>query len=142
MAQAPIDSFQGEYRWLSNFHEQEVKMHGIFYPTNEHAFQALKADSLAQRLWVFEAKTPGEAKRRGQKVKMRADWDEVRLKVMMEINRDKFRNPGLRDRLLETGERELIEGNTWGDRFWGVCDGKGENHLGKILMRVRTEMGG
>ena len=60
---------------------------------------------------------------------------------MYEIVKDKFsRNPELRVKLLNTGDIELIEGNYWGDTFWGVCNGKGENHLGKILMRVRKEL--
>jgi predicted NAD-dependent protein-ADP-ribosyltransferase YbiA (DUF1768 family) len=55
--------------------------------------------------------------------------------------KDKFsRNPELRVKLLNTGDLQLVEGNYWGDTFWGVCNGKGENHLGKILMRVRKEL--
>jgi predicted NAD-dependent protein-ADP-ribosyltransferase YbiA (DUF1768 family) len=56
--------------------------------------------------------------------------------------RQKFREPKLRELLAGTRNAELIEGNYWGDRFWGVYvgDGKGENHLGKILMQVREEV--
>lgn len=50
----------------------------------------------------------------------------------------KFAEPGLQAKLLETGNEELVEGNYWGDTFWGVCRGRGENHLGKLLMKVRT----
>lgn len=58
-----------------------------------------------------------------------------------EICKAKFsQNPDLADKLVATKDAELIEGNTWGDRIWGVCDGIGENRLGKILMRVRAEM--
>ena len=43
----------------------------------------------------------------------------------------------LRNLLLETGDQELIEGNTWGDTYWGTCNGVGENHFGKFLMNIR-----
>jgi predicted NAD-dependent protein-ADP-ribosyltransferase YbiA (DUF1768 family) len=60
---------------------------------------------------------------------------------MEDVVRAKFsQNPELCDQLLDTGDKTLIEGNHWGDRFWGVCDGVGENHLGQILEKVRTEL--
>jgi hypothetical protein len=58
---------------------------------------------------------------------------------MRECLSQKFADPTLRARLLETGDRDLIEENTWNDRFWGVCRGHGGNHLGKLLMAIRTE---
>lgn len=59
---------------------------------------------------------------------------------MMEyLLRQKFHDPELQQRLLDTGSEELVEGNTWGDVYWGVCDGKGQNNLGKILMDLRRE---
>ena len=42
--------------------------------------------------------------------------------------------------MIETGDEYLEEGNTWGDRIWGTVNGKGQNNLGKILMRVREEL--
>ena len=51
----------------------------------------------------------------------------------------KFENPVLRKMLDATKPRELIEGNVWKDSFWGVYNGKGENHLGKLLMLIRSE---
>ena len=68
---------------------------------------------------------------------MRSDWDHVKIAIMKEAVRLKFEYPTLRGMLLDTGDAELVEGNTWGDRFWGVCDGEGDNHLGKILMHTR-----
>lgn len=134
----PIDRFQGETRWLSNFEVADVVMYGITYTTNEHAYQALKANNLPERLHVASAGTPGLAKKRGQKINMRKDWERVKLGVMYDINLDKFtRHAYLREKLIATKGRELIEGNDWGDRFWGFSKGKGQNHLGRILMRVR-----
>jgi ribA/ribD-fused uncharacterized protein len=128
-----IASFSGEYRFLSNFW---VEGDGL---TNEHRFQAAKATTEEDRAFVMAAPSPGEAKRRGRKIKCRADWDAVRIQVMLDLLRVKFQDPALAEKLLATGLAELVEGNTWGDQFWGV-DGVGENHLGKLLMEVRREL--
>jgi len=76
-------------------------------------------------------------------VKLRPDWDDVRIGVMEEVVRAKFnQNPHLAARLMATGQMPLVEGNDWGDTFWGVDvkTGKGENNLGKILMKIRSEL--
>ena len=86
---------------------------------------------------------PAEAKSRGRQITLRPDWEEVKLGIMEEIVRVKFtQNHALRQQLLDTGDRELREGNNWHDTFWGVDlrTGKGENHLGKILMKIRSEL--
>ena len=81
------------------------------------------------------------AKKLGRTVKLRPDWNEVKLSVMLEVLRHKFnQNPDLADKLLATGDTLLQEGNTWHDYYWGVCNGKGENNLGKLLMLVRQEL--
>ena len=60
---------------------------------------------------------------------------------MQEIVQAKFeQNPVLAKWLLNTGDAKLIEGNTWNDRYWGVCAGIGQNKLGKILMKVRDNL--
>ena len=87
---------------------------------------------------IFRVLTCGQAKRLGSQIPLRHDWEQVKLDVMETILRDKFtRHSGLRVQLLDTGDRELVEQNTWGDRFWGVC-GVGENHLGRLLVKIRT----
>lgn len=135
-----IDRFQGEYRWLSNFHEVEVHYEGVVYPTTEHAYQAAKTLDPDERREILCAKTPGKARRLGQKVTIRPDWDDVKITIMRELNRQKFDYPDLREKLIQTGRHHLIEGAPWGDRFWGVCEGEGENHLGRILMDIRAEI--
>lgn len=110
------------------------------YPTTEHAFQAAKTLDEKEREKIRVAKTPGQAKRLGQKVTLRKDWESIKIKIMLNLNRQKFDRADLGDRLVDTGQAELIEGNTWGDTFWGVCKGVGKNHLGKILMEVREEL--
>lgn len=84
-----------------------------------------------------------KAKRRGRQILLRPDWDAVKIGLMKEIVRAKFiQNPHLAGKLLATGNRQIAEGNTWGDTYWGVNlqTGKGENHLGQILMQVRREL--
>ena len=135
-----IESFTGDYRFLSNFYFPEfrrIPYEGINYPTVEHAYQAAKTLDNNQRIKIAQLDTPGKAKRAGRQVKLREDWDEVKLQVMTNLIWMKFQVPGLRLKLLATGDVELIEGNYWGDTYWGVCRGKGENNLGKILMNVR-----
>lgn len=129
-----IDSFTGNHEFLSNFFEFGSK------PTVEHIFQSMKTTDMAEQIWVLSAPTPGTAKRRGRKVTMRPDWNDIRLDVMEMCLRQKFADPFLANALLSTGTAELIEGNHWNDTFWGVCNGKGENHLGKLLMKIRKEL--
>lgn len=134
-----IDSFKGDHAFLSNFYRSSIVMHdGMEYPTVEHAFQAHKTHDMQERHHISQLDTPGKAKRAGRKVKLRDDWEEIKVAIMRGIVERKFLDHrDLREKLLATGNAELIEGNTWNDIFWGMCRGKGENHLGKILMEVR-----
>lgn len=133
-----ISSFRDEYFFLSNFYPVEIKLDGIVYPNAETAFQAQKTLDVEERRKFSMLKNPVQAKRLGRKVKLRDDWEEVKLDIMTEVVSQKFlQHPHLIEMLLQTGDEELIEGNKWGDRFWGVCKDKGENHLGNILMKIR-----
>lgn len=136
-----ITSFKDDYAFLSNFFTASVTYEGVDYPTVEHAFQAAKTLDLEERDRIAKSPTPGKAKRLGQKVTLRSDWDKLRVSVMEELVRQKFQKPSLRLRLLATEDVELVEGNLWGDVFWGVSNGQGRNELGKILMRVREDLG-
>jgi ribA/ribD-fused uncharacterized protein len=113
-----ITSFRGRYRFLSNFALATVLLDGVPYPTVEHAFQAAKTSSRRQRQEILAADTPGRAKRLGRKVTLRDDWEEIKLKVMAGLVRQKFQDPILGQFLLETGDAELVEGNTWNDTDW------------------------
>jgi N-glycosidase YbiA len=135
-----ISGFFGNYRWLSNFWPCKIYYEGMWYPSSEHAFQAAKSLDMTERLNMSFLKTAGEVKRYGKTMKLRPDWEEVKRDVMTDIVTDKFtqaHNSDLREKLLNTGDAELVEDNTWGDTYWGVCDGVGFNNLGKILMAVR-----
>lgn len=137
-----IDSFRGEFEFLSNFYPSLLIVGGNPYTTVEHAFQAAKTDDPLLQENIRNAATPRDAKRLGRSVPLVANWDQKRLDVMASLVQQKFQDHlDLKLRLLLTGTQELIEGNTWKDQFWGVTkDGIGENQLGKILMRVRDQI--
>lgn len=136
-----IDKFEGQYRFLSNFWPCTVFYEGMIFPSSEHAYVAAKTLDVNKRAEIAEVETAGQVKRLGRKLVLREDWDEVKLSVMEEIVRNKFlQNPQLAGMLVDTGDEELVEGNTWGDVFWGECQGVGGNHLGKILMKIREEL--
>lgn len=139
MTVTAIKAFDGEFRFLSNFYPCVIWHDGIKYPTLEHAFQAAKTTDFAERWRISQLPTPGQAKRAGRSVTLRPDWLQVRRMVMQELLIQKFiLNSELRKKLKDTGRAQLVEGNTWGDTYWGVCRGVGENHLGKLLMAIRS----
>jgi ribA/ribD-fused uncharacterized protein len=131
--------FSGRHRWLSNFYEHPVTFEGVVYPSVEHAYQAAKTANPQDRA-PFTSGTPGQAKRRGRALKLRSDWEGVKVDVMLALLRVKFKHAGLAHLLRGTGDAHLEEGNTWGDTFWGVCNGQGQNTLGRLLMQVRAEL--
>lgn len=142
-----ISGFKGEYRFLSNFWQCVVLLDGVAYRSVEHAYQASKTLDEEWRTFVRKAGKPGTAKKRGRTSSLirrgllRRNWDRKKRKIMHQLVLDKFtRHEGLRNKLLDTGSALLVEANYWGDSYWGVCDGEGSNHLGKILMRVRHEV--
>ena len=137
-----IGEFAGKYRFLSNFAPVYfgVVLDGETYPTVEHAYQAAKTFDAKERTFIRMLSKPGQAKRAGRSVRLRGDWDAVKLDIMLHLLRQKFGNARLRDALLATGDSELVEGNYWGDTFWGKCAGVGDNHLGRLLMQVREEI--
>lgn len=136
----PIAKFDKEFYFLSNFYEQPVMFEGVVYPTSEHAYQAAKSVDSTIRKQIQQCKTPGYAKRMGKSIKLRPDWEQIKLDVMEEIVREKFKNDILKVKLIATNPVELIEGNYWKDTFWGVYNNKGKNHLGRILMKIREEL--
>jgi len=138
-----INQFKDQYGFLSNFHMSEVVYEGISYPSAEHAYQAAKSLSETERRFIGKLETPRKAKSAGKKIKLRSDWKLIKDQVMEEIVRAKFaQHKNLRISLLKTGTTKLIEGNTWGDLYWGadLSTGEGRNQLGKILMQIRNEL--
>lgn len=136
-----ITEFQGNHRFLSNFWPAPIEFEGITYPSVEHAYQAAKSLDPADRKRIAAIADPAEAKRAGRALTQRADWETAKFDVMERCVREKFtRHPDLRAKLIATGNAILEEGNSWGDRVWGVYQGQGENRLGKILMKIRAEL--
>lgn len=138
-----IDQFVGSNWFLSNFYRHRIVYDGETYPTAEHAFQAAKTHDPEWKRNIREAGDPGTAKHYGSRVPLREDWEEVKIDIMRDILRAKFAPASLlRPRLRTTGDAMLIEGNHWGDEFWGIDYNtrKGKNWLGKLLMEVREEI--
>jgi len=143
-----IDRFIGQYSFLSNFaYCDNLEIFGDNYKTAEHAFQAMKSINPDERNYIRNCDTSGQAKRAGKKITLREDWDEIKVGIMNYIVLAKFtQNNYFKELLLLTGSDILIEGNKWHDNFWGNCSCPkcknidGLNHLGKILMIVRSEI--
>lgn len=136
-----IFSFTGDFEFLDNFYLAEVGFEGLLFPSVENAYQAAKCEEVLLRR-IFTNLTPGMAKVLGREVKIRSDWDKEKVSIMKNLLEQKFCKPFLCEKLIKTEDALLVEGNTWGDTFWGVDSktGQGENNLGKILMEIRTKI--
>ena len=146
-----IESFSGRYNFLSNFYPAKIEHQGITYPTVEHYYLSMNVKNDQQidgkyitmidcRELIAKMPQASKVKQFGKIVKVRRDWDDVKLDIMLWGVREKFKHTDLKDLLLSTGDQELVEGNTWNDTYWGICRGDGQNNLGKILMKVRMEL--
>lgn len=135
-----ITRFRHEYAFLSNFYPVSIEFEGSVYAAVEDAFQAAKTLDPKERMLIQLCQTPGDAKRCGRKVTLRDNWDEIKVDIMYQLLQKKFTNPTLRQKLLATGDAQLVEGNNHGDVFWGQVNGQGQNHLGLLLMRIRDEI--
>lgn len=137
-----ISSFFGEYRFLSNFWPLETPVRLIeddaLYYSVESAYQASKTKDKTIRALIAgsDAKM---AKQIGKKIEKIPGFDDFKFYIMSDLVKQKFdNNHELRKKLIETGDAELIEGNNWGDKYWGQCPiGNGSNYLGVILMCLR-----
>jgi len=129
-----ISQFSGDYRWLSNFYIEPDGTHV------EGEYQSSKCLDPKDKE-KFIGLTPGQCKKLGKTISIRLDWDIIKNDIMYQLVRKKFtEHAGLTEKLLSTGDSILIEGNNWNDTYWGICNGIGSNHLGKILMMIRNEL--
>ena len=137
-----VKEFRNKYHFLSNFFPTKIIIDGLEYNSTEHYFQSMKFTDLKIQEKVRNAPTPSIAKKIAKKFRKREDWYEINLHVMERALRVKFEIPELREKLIATDEMYLQEGNRWNDTFWGVDlnTGKGENHLGRLLMKIRTDI--
>lgn len=141
-----VKEFRGEYDFLSNYYPCQFKWRNHHFRSSEQAFAYAKtfcATPTSQESFqrgILRAGTPGEAKQLGRNVPLTdvSVWDSMKIQYMREIVHAKFSQvPGLVGKLLNTGAMMLVEGNDWGDMFWGRYQGKGYNHLGVILTEER-----
>lgn len=135
-----IYGFFGDYRFLSNYHLIDIEIDGIVYPSSEHAYMAQKTLDEEIRRHIATLPHPADAKKFGQLITLRPDWNGYRLEAMRRVLDVKFKDDVLAQKLLETGNLYLEETNDWGDVFWGFCGGVGKNMLGKTLMAIRSDL--
>ena len=136
-----ISEFRGQWTKLSNYSLGSVWYKDRMYPSVEHAYQAQKSLDPAIQQMIRNAPTPNTAKKIARAVSLRGDWEEVKIDIMRELLKEKFSREPEKSILLSTGDEELIEGNWWGDRFWGQSPiGNGQNWLGRLLMEIRSEL--
>jgi ribA/ribD-fused uncharacterized protein len=132
-----------DYRFLSNFEfcPNGVEFEGLTYMSSEAAYQSAKI-AVVQDRKPFTLLHGKESKQAGRRIEeIRPDWNDVKVDVMHRVLTSKFtRNIGLKNMLIDTGDKYIAEDNYWGDVFWGICNGEGENMLGKLLMQVREEL--
>lgn len=129
--------FRGKYAFLSNFYEAPITVEGLRFRCVEAAFQAAKDPTRAKE---FENLNGSEAKRLGRRVALRPDWEESKLEVMYQLLAAKFaQHPELAEKLKATLE-PIVEDNTWGDTYWGRCNGRGQNHLGQLLEHLKITL--
>ena len=122
MISGVIDSFRGKYDFLSNFYIANVEWEGLVYSSSEAAFQSGKCLSRENRL-PFTEMRPKVSKDQGKLVRLRPDWETVKVQIMYDVVKSKFsQNEFLKNLLLETENCMLIEGNTWNDKEWGVYE--------------------
>lgn len=132
-----ILGFRGEYSFLSNFYNSIVYYEGIKFETVENAYQAAKTDNIEERILISKM-TASESKKYSKNIKLNKNWNYIKYYIMFELVFQKFyKNINLYNQLLNTNNKYIEETNYWNDTYWGVCDGVGQNNLGKILMKVR-----
>lgn len=140
-----IGTFNGEFRYLSNFEPVTVIYEDLEYPSVEHAYVAAKTTDISIRQQIQKLEYPGQAKRFGQRFELRSNWKQIKLKVMRDLLKQKFQKEPYKGLLLATKCVKIVEGNAHNDRFWGKTMNDngcwiGENHLGELIMSIRLEM--
>ena len=141
-----INSFRGEFRFLSIFYQCPFEYGGLIYSNAEAAYQAQKCSNDEDKIKYTLIKNPVRAKQMGKKEKLPADWDASAYDIMNSVLHTKFSVPELAELLISTGDAYIEEGNHWHDNRWGKCTcdkciGKeSQNWLGKILMGIRDEL--
>ena len=128
-----------KYAFLSNFYPCRVEYNGLIFDSTEAAFQAQKEIHEESKRKYCNV-PPNVAKSLGRRAKLRPDWEYIKDQIMYEVVKAKFiQNEDFADLLLKVSE-PIVEDNTWGDTYWGRCNGIGKNKLGEILERIKSEI--
>lgn len=141
-----MTSARADYRWLSNFHLSELEFHGLKFSTAEAAYHSFKTFLDEERQLLATASNGPTAKKLGQKVALRPDWEVVKCDIMELVLRQKFK-PGseLGEKLKATYPADLRPIVWWHDNFWescicSKCGNRGLNMLGQILEKIRSDL--
>lgn len=131
--------FRNEYYFLSNFYPCTIKVNGYVFTNAEAAFQAMKCTNELDVIALTKM-NGADAKSFGRRISLRSDWNSFRLKAMCYVLTCKFtQNPDLLAKLKQISV-PIVEDNIWNDKFWGRCNGAGENHLGIILENLKQKL--
>lgn len=137
-----IQQFSGDYRWLSNFATCYVELEGITYFSVEHAYMSAKSDDPQWKEFCRTEHQAGNVKKASQFITLVPDWETKKIQVMQILLEQKFTTYPFNRQLFNTEDKYIQEGNTWGDKFWGVDlkTGAGNNMLGKMIMEIRSRL--
>lgn len=136
-----ITQFRGEYNWLSNMYKCPVGYGNYTFQSVENAYMFAKNNNCKDWLKFCLENPPNICKKESKNIKIREDWEEIKLEVMYKLLLQKFKQEPFRSKLLATNNENIQEGNFWNDIFWGVDlkqnPNVGENHLGRLIMYIR-----
>lgn len=138
-----IEQFRKEYGWLSNFTDVTIVLDDIKYRSVEHAYMSAKSDEKEWKLFCADFNnTASKIKLESKTIKIKQNWNLIKLQVMEDCLRQKFNQEPFKTQLINTNDMYIQEGNNWSDKYWGVClkTNQGSNHLGKLIMKIRTEL--
>lgn len=139
-----IESFSGYFEFLSNNYFSPVYNEGILYPSVSHAFQASRSSDELTKKAILNAENLFVVGKIAKRIEDPEDWHLKRLKIMEKLLRDKFRrSKELIEKLKATFPKELVmsyEEETSGNLFWGNVNSKGQNQIGRILMKIRNDI--
>lgn len=138
-----IYRFRGNYNWLSNFYPVKIKLKDIVYPSVENAYQSMKNNNIYWKHYCRD-NSPKDVKIKSKTIKIRKNWDNIKIKCMEFCLIQKYQQEPFKTLLKKTKNENILEGNDWGDSFWGVDltvnPNYGENNLGRLIMDIRKKL--
>lgn len=139
-----IYKFREKYGWLSNMATCRVVVYGKTFESVENAYMYLKKPDDKEWGEFCMKNPPNKVKTASKDIEIRNDWEDVKLKVMYNLLIQKYTTEPFKTKLLETGNENIVEGNYWNDKFWGVdlkeTPNIGENWLGRLIMDIRNKI--